>query len=85
MEEIEQLAKELDFLIEGETTLKVIEDFFVCNPASSILERIGKLGKSLGLIRETGSSRPSSSSPEGTSSEETQFSGDIPPQSASPT
>lgn len=79
---VEEMAKEIEFEIDPETAIKVVEDFFVCNPTSSILERIGKLRK---LIKtKTGSKSSSSSSPEETSSKETPSSGDILPENASP-
>jgi hypothetical protein len=40
---ITEVASEFEFDIELETIIKVIEDFFDCNPIASFLERINKL------------------------------------------
>jgi len=83
-EEIVQFSEELEYLIDGDTTLRVVEDFFVCNPTFSILERIGRLKKFMTAKNPTGSKNPSSSSPEETSPKETPSSGELPPESPSP-
>ena len=41
--DINSLAKEFEFGIEFEVALKVIEDFFVCNPTASYLNKISEL------------------------------------------
>lgn len=84
MEEIKQFSEELEYLIDGDTTVMVVEDFFVCNPISSILERIGRLKKFLTAKNPTGSKNPSSSSPEEISPKETPSSGDTLPENVSP-
>lgn len=41
--DINALAEELEFEISPEQTLQVVEDFFVCNPIPSLLEKIGDM------------------------------------------
>jgi hypothetical protein len=93
--DIESLSSQIEFEISPETTLQVIENFFVCNPIASLLERLtgtiknisGKIMeiKSTRLAIEIGLKNLSASSPKETSQNGTPSSGDIPQKSASPT
>lgn len=84
--DIEKLADELEWAMEPEMAIEVVEDFFDCTPIASLLERIGGLlDRFATKVRETGSRKSASSSPTGTSPGETRSSGGSPPESASPT
>lgn len=72
--DLEKIAEEIDFLIDWETTVKVIEDFFACTPIFSIMARIGEALKKTGV--EIQLKTLQSSSPAETSPNETQSSGD---------
>jgi hypothetical protein len=76
------LAKEIQFSIEPETAFKVVEDFFVCNPVASMLERLAGSIRKVAEQMMIGLKRPSSSSPEETSPAETKSSGDTPQENA---
>lgn len=79
------LASELEFAIEPEMVLQVVEDFFDCNPIPSLLKRMsGIMGKISGKVGATGSKMSASSSPTETSPNGTPSSGDIPLQNANP-
>jgi hypothetical protein len=83
--DIKELAAELEFCAEAELIMQVIEDFFDCNPIQSLLERFGKLGKSLGdriSLMKTGLTKSVSSSPMETLPDGTTFSGGTPSQNA---
>jgi hypothetical protein len=86
MEEIREIAQWLHWEINGETSLRVIEDFFVCNPIASLWEKLKGIASSAGIgikvIRKV-SGKLSSSSREETSQSETPSSGDIAPPNAS--
>ena len=86
-EELAQIADGLKWAIDPETVLQVIEDFFELNPLSSLLKKlegiVGKMEKA-GIQVDARSLRPSSSSPEATSPDETISSGASPSESASP-
>ena len=69
------LSERLAFSITMETALQVVEDFFACNPVSSLLERIA--GMMTRAILPTGSTSSSSSSPEAISRSATPSSGDV--------
>ena len=70
------LADEIEVSFDIETTVRVIEDFFVCNPAASILERLtGVMEKVAKSIRPPGSTRSALSSAGETSPSGTQSSG----------
>ncbi|NPU85554.1 MAG: hypothetical protein HPY65_13840 [Syntrophaceae bacterium] len=44
--DLSAFADELEFTVSAETALKVVDDFFVCNPISSLFERMsGMMGK----------------------------------------
>ena len=83
------LAEEISFSIDADTVVKVVEDFFDCNPIVSLMEKLsGATEKIAGQIKElkTKQSTPSAqSSPEETSPSATTSSGDIPQPSASHT
>lgn len=78
---IEELADKLEWSAGMDTVMEILDDFFTMNPVSSLL---GKAGKMIGglnrtiLALGTGSTRPSSSSPEETSPAGTLSSGDTP-------
>jgi len=81
------LAEELEWSIPPETAFEVIEDFFICNPTASLLNKLaGVIGKIRGLMgKGTGSTNSASSSAEETLSNETTSSGDTLSESVSPT
>lgn len=59
------LADELEYAISPEQTITVIEDFFGCNPLSSILTRLAGMAEKITAQIGTGSpSSPASSAPE---------------------
>lgn len=73
---LDLLAEEIEFLIETEQALEVIEDFFHLNPLPSIFERIAGMEKALGsAMRETLSRNSASSFPGETSPGATESSG----------
>lgn len=78
------LADELEFSIEPDTVVQVIEDFFACNPLPSILERLSQAAGILSGMMKTSSNPSSSPSPPETSPGGTPSSGDIPSESADP-
>jgi len=82
--DVEALAQEIKFSIEPETALKVVEDFFDCNPIVSTLERLAGSIKRIADRMMIGLKKPSSSSAAETSPSETKSSGDLPPENASP-
>jgi len=54
--DIAALAQELAFSMTPEEALRVIEDFFACNPVSSLLERsAGAIEKITAILTVTGS------------------------------
>jgi hypothetical protein len=73
------LAKDIEFTIFPEQIFEVVNDFFTCNPMQSLLERfkeiIGGIKTKIGAV--TGSKSFSASSPEATSLDGKQSSGDI--------
>ena len=82
-----QIALEIAVANNMETTIQVIDDFFVCNPTASVFQKLSGIISALGV--ETGlkpvSTKPgiglmksASSSPEETSPGETTSSGDTP-------
>lgn len=87
---IDALALEIEFGITPETIVRVIEDFFDCNPTASLLEKlvgvIAKVRQQLPDLKTipTGSNLSSVSLPTETSPDETPSSGDSPPPSADP-
>lgn len=73
--DLRAIADDLEFSLSTETAIQVIEDFFVCNPLSSLLERIGGVAGNLapaetGTTPLTGlsSSSAGGTSPSGTAS-----------------
>lgn len=87
------IAMQIAVNIDLETTAQVVEDFFVCNPTASIFRRLAGIIGSLGIPQsaihnpqpaQAGLMNSASSSPEGTSQNETAFCGDTPLPSASP-
>ncbi len=87
--DIEELAGWIRWSVDAETMLRIVDDFFVMNPVSSLLEQAGALIGALSrrlqeeAPRATGSTKPSSSWPAGTSPVETPSSGDSPSGNAS--
>ena len=82
--DLEAAAEGVGFNISPEQVLEVLEDFFVCNPLSLLLDRLA------GFIEEVtpkiiGSINSSASSPEETSLSNAKSSGDAQSESASPT
>lgn len=69
------LADELEFSITPEQTLSVIEDFFECNPLSSIFQRLTGMVEKLTAQITTGSPNSASSSAPETSPDATGLSG----------
>jgi hypothetical protein len=58
--DLDALAKEIAFMVDPETTIKVIEDFFDCNPIPSLLARFTAFaGKVAGGMKGPGSSNSS--------------------------
>lgn len=83
--DIAALAAELEFTVEPELILQVVEDFFVCNPIPSLLTGLsGIMGKISVKMGATGLQTSASSSPRETSPDGTPSSGDIPFQNANP-
>jgi len=75
--DIASTADTLAFAVTSETAIKVIEDFFTCNPIASLLDRLsGIMGERIRNLPSTGSGRLSSPSAEETSQNETMSSGD---------
>jgi len=88
--ELPPIADELEFSIDPETTIQVIEDFFGCNPIASLLERLSGLTEKIsGKIKtereKTSSTSSASPLPAETSQKETASSGGLPSESASHT
>lgn len=81
--DVTALAAELKWALDAETCLQVAEDFFTCNPASSVFERAermkGQLVQAIGALRTT-----SPGSLEETPSGAGQLSGAAPPEIPSP-
>jgi len=85
--DLQSLADELEFSIEAETAVEVIEDFFICNPVASLSTKLaGMIIKVRSMMRtRTGSDSSACISPTETLPGETQSSGDIPLENAPPT
>lgn len=85
--DIKALAEELEFSVDLDMAVQVIEDFFSCNPIASLIEKLtGTLSKiqPVGNIpTPTGFLKSSSFLPEETSQNETPSSGDLASKSAS--
>lgn len=88
---LDELAGWLEFAMDADAAIRVVEDFFVCNPVVSLLDRLtgatGKLAAATAREEarpETGSSDSALSSPTATSPEETPSSGASPRKSARP-
>lgn len=83
------LAKVFEYAMTPAQVAEVIDDFFICNPASSIFERLGNaLFRAAAVIhqalREIGSKRSASCSQEETGADATPSSGDAPPEPPGP-
>ncbi len=79
------LADELEYTISADAVIKVIEDFFECNPLPSILAKLSQAAGILdGMMTKTQSTPSSSSSPPETSPGEIASSGDTPSTTANP-
>jgi hypothetical protein len=74
--DLRAVADDLEFSLSTETAIQVVEDFFVCNPLSSLLERIGGIAGKLTLAGTTPLTGLSSSSAGGTSPSGTASSGE---------
>lgn len=85
--DIPALADELEGVLELETAIEVVEDFFICNPVASLSTKLAGMADRLrGMMTgPTGSNSSSSSSPTETSPNATPCSGDSPSESAHPT
>lgn len=93
--DVEEQAKDLKFSMSLPTTLKIVKDFFLCNPIGSLLEELTTAMEEIAQmvpeeIAETapavdGSEKSSQSSQKETSPNETESSGDIHQKSASHT
>jgi len=78
---LDALTREIEFEISPEDTIKVVEDFFGCNPISLVLE---KVNKAIGQMKErTGLPNLPVSSAKETLQKETTSSGDTPSENAS--
>lgn len=82
--DIDAVAEDLRFAADIATIEKVVDDFFTCNPISSVLERVeaatGAVGNIVGRVALRMMSSVSSSSwQEATSRNETQSSGESEP------
>lgn len=83
-----EIANDIDAGIDAETVMRVIDDFLVCNPVSSILEKLAGVLTKAGKLQQTmppGSMPSVHSSPEETSQSTTVSSGDSHPETASHT
>ena len=80
--DLKALAEELEFSIDAETVVKVIEDFFSCNPAASLFDRLAGVVRKVNPQAATGSKTPASSSQAETSPAGTPSSGNTPSRSA---
>lgn len=78
---IHALAQAIEFEISPEQVIKVIEDFFACNPIASLLASIGKMTESISRAmtktKDAGLTDSSASLPEETLQSETISSGTI--------
>ncbi len=84
--DIQALAEALEFEITPEVALKVVEDFFSCNPIASVLQRLTQIVETVKeRLRVTGLKNSSASLREATSPGERRSSGDTPSGSANPT
>ncbi len=83
--DLKAISDEIAFSLELETAMKVIEDFFVLNPISSLFERLGKMVEAIQAQFQTPSTSSSASSQVETSQKETQSNGDIHSKSANDT
>lgn len=73
---IAAVSEMLSFCMTPETALQAIEDFFTCNPVSSLLERLtGAMGKVAANLPSIGSAKLSSSFAEETLLDGTRSSG----------
>ena len=75
--DIHSLASEIEFEISPETSLQAVEDFFVCNPVPSLLERLGGMAEKISkaMSKETGLKNSSAPLPEEILPKETESSG----------
>ncbi len=83
--DLKAISDEIAFSLELETAMKVIEDFFVLNPISSLFERMGKMVEAIQAQFQTQSMNSFVSSQEETSQKETQSNGDTHSKSANDT
>ena len=83
--DIDTLAEEIDYGMSLEQIVQAVEDFFVCNPLSSLLDKLtGAAGKIGATMQQTQSRISASSSPAAPSIDGTESSGDSPSKSAGP-
>jgi hypothetical protein len=83
--DLHALADEIEFAITGETIMKVVDDFFTCNPVASLFEKVTGIVKKIRAAIPTGSRTSVSSLPTEISPKETPSCGDSPQESAAPT
>lgn len=86
--DLDAIEREIPFALTPQQIAEIIDDFFTCNPVSSILSRLGAvLAKVVaivtGAMREIGSKKSASLFQVETSQGETPSSGDLLPKSAS--
>ncbi|MCE5243398.1 MAG: hypothetical protein ABFD98_11715 [Syntrophobacteraceae bacterium] len=79
MERQEERAERIGWEASPEVCLEAVEDFFACNPVSSVSERLGKILEQVAGETPEASKPPFSSSAEETSARETGFSGERKP------
>lgn len=87
--DLDALEKAIAFEITPQQIAEIIEDFFICNPVSSILSRLGTVLAQVVMLlsaamKEIGSTGPLSPLPLATSPEETKSPGESLPASPSP-
>jgi len=86
MTRLDDRTQDLTWSIDGALALEVIQDFFECNPVSSVLEKLAETMTQMAMqVRgsPTPSSTPSSSSRAEQSGDATNSSGELQPESPS--
>lgn len=80
------LADEIEFAIEAEQVIKVVEDFFICNPVASLSAKLAGMAEKIrSLMPKNGSTSSASTSPTETLPAGTSSCGGTQRQSVSPT
>jgi hypothetical protein len=81
---LKEMAEEIEFNIDLDLAVQVIDDFFALNPIASLWEKIQGLLEGIGKkMTKTDSTNSSSPSAVGTSPKEMPLSGDLPSTNAS--